>query len=772
MEASLSRPSELGRVRETLRPCRDRLHDRFFAAGHLRKGLSVIVVLAACGRQDAPPRWIAPDASALDTVDATVDAHGASTNASSNAVLAWADAIRVGRWTEAAAGVFALPTSEQGKPEIRLAKARVQLAQGLSAEALRSLDKLEDELPLLRDLVANMRARAELAVGPYDRAAEHFASRRDITSWILAAEAWDKAKEGAKARAAWDRVIHAPNRTRAQEERARFRRMQMTRLKDGDPAAASDARWLTTNALDDKVFSEAAELLEKLSPPKLLTADELLVRARVLADAMRSDEAVRAIERAATRTTAQGKAIPATDLCRARAEAYWKARSRYSEAALAYRQCANVSGSHVAEVLFLSARAFSRADRDADALAAFQAVIQRHPKTIWADQAEFHVARTHALAGRWKDAAFAFDEYIKRWPNGKEQREAQRYRAIAHLMSHNDRKARKLLEDLAGGVQDSVTAARWTNLAALAALRDGDRLHALARWAEVARSHPLSYPALIARARLKENGAPVPLAIEPAESSTLEPIAIELPPPADMLHRIGLDSEAEELLRERETTIISKWPTRRTDALCAAYAMLEGGKRRYQISRQVPQQLLTTAPGEKNRAAWDCVFPRPYSGIVQSAAEAARIEPNLVWSVMRQESGFDPKVVSPARAVGLMQLLPETARATAARARMLHDDSMLTSPAQSIALGSLYLREMLDKLGDNVALAAAAYNAGPQAIQRWLARAKGETLDVFVEAIPFVETRGYVGRVLGNLARYAYMSGGEAAVPVIGLELN
>ncbi len=739
-------------------------------------GLFVVAAaLAACGRQEASLRSTAPavDASGAENVDASADPAAGSTADSERAsALAWPDAIRVGRWSDAAEAIAALPKSEQAKPEVRLARARVLLALRKPADAIPALEKLDDELPLLRDLVAKMRAQAQLEVGPYDKAAEHFASRRDVGSWILAAEAWEKASDGPKARAAWDRVVGASGRTRAQEERARFRRMQITRLKEGDPAAAIDAKWLATNALDDKVFSEAAELLEKLRPPKLLTADELLVRARVLADAMRSDDALRAVERAGTRVTADGKNIPAIDLCRAKAESYWKARTRYPEAAIAYRQCANMGGPRAVEDLFLSARAFSRADRDTDALPVFQSVIQKHGKTVWADQAEFHLARAHALAGRWKDAAFALDEYAKHWPRGKEKREADRYRALAHLMIRNDKKARKLLEDLAGGAEDAVTAARWTNLAALAALRDGDKLHALARWAEVARSRPLSYPALVARARLKENGGTIPPAIDPAESGALDPIAIELPPPTDMLHRIGFDGEAEEMLREREPTVVAKWPTRGTDALCAAYAMLDRGKRRYQISLQVPQQLLMTAPGGKNRSAWECVFPRPYDATVRTAASAARIEPNLVWSVMRQESAFDPDAVSPARAVGLMQILPETARATAATAKIPHDDSKLTSPAQSITLGSLYLREMRDLLGDNVVLAVAAYNAGPEAIQRWLSHAKGETLDVFVEAIPFVETRGYVARVLGNLARYGYMNAGESGVPELGLELK
>jgi soluble lytic murein transglycosylase len=82
------------------------------------------------------------------------------------------------------------------------------------------------------------------------------------------------------------------------------------------------------------------------------------------------------------------------------------------------------------------------------------------------------------------------------------------------------------------------------------------------------------------------------------------------------------------------------------------------------------------------------------------------------------------------------------------------------------------MRELLEKLGGNVALAAGAYNAGPEAITRWQSHARGETLDVFVETIPFLETRGYVVRVMGNLARYGYMERGEAGVPAITLDLR
>jgi soluble lytic murein transglycosylase len=330
-----------------------------------------------------------------------------------------------------------------------------------------------------------------------------------------------------------------------------------------------------------------------------------------------------------------------------------------------------------------------------------------------------------------------------------------------------------MLEDLAGGADDSIGQARWQNLAALAALRDGDRTHAVARWSDVARSRPLSWPALVARARLTAERASLPVTIDPPETAEPQPpLVVELPPPVDVLHRIGLDGDAEEALRDRENVVVASAPGRGTEALCTAYAMLDRGKRRYQISLQIPTALLASAPGPRNRWAWDCTYPRPHKGSVHSREATSKLPPDLLWAVMRQESAFDEEVVSPARAVGLLQLMPETAKTVASGAGLLHEESWLARADHNVALGALYMRDLLDKLGGSMPLAVGAYNAGPEAIQRWQLRAKGETLDIFVETIPFLETRGYVVRVMGNLARYGYMERGETGVPTVTLDMK
>jgi soluble lytic murein transglycosylase len=118
-----------------------------------------------------------------------------------------------------------------------------------------------------------------------------------------------------------------------------------------------------------------------------------------------------------------------------------------------------------------------------------------------------------------------------------------------------------------------------------------------------------------------------------------------------------------------------------------------------------------------------------------------------------------------------MQLLPDTARRIAAETGAPFDEKLLATATVNLDLGGRYLAKMLRAFGGSVPIAAAAYNAGPQAVGRWLSRMRGVDLDVWVAMIPYDETRTYVSRVVGNLARYGYLEGGEKGVPPIDLVL-
>ena len=144
---------------------------------------------------------------------------------------------------------------------------------------------------------------------------------------------------------------------------------------------------------------------------------------------------------------------------------------------------------------------------------------------------------------------------------------------------------------------------------------------------------------------------------------------------------------------------------------------------------------------------YELLYPRPYDAEVRRASELTGLPVALIYAIIRQESLYRADAASSANALGLMQLLPSTAQATARRAGLPKPTrSSLLQPSNNVPLGSSYLRYLLDRTGDQWPVAIASYNAGPGAARRWLAPAPVET-DVWVENIPFNETRAYVQRV-------------------------
>ncbi len=155
---------------------------------------------------------------------------------------------------------------------------------------------------------------------------------------------------------------------------------------------------------------------------------------------------------------------------------------------------------------------------------------------------------------------------------------------------------------------------------------------------------------------------------------------------------------------------------------------------------------------------WDDLelrFPMAYARLVERNAKRHGIEKAWVFAVMRQESAFMDDARSHAGAMGLMQLMPATARSVARQIlkRKPPRRHELMEPDINIALGSAYLKQMKGELGDSAVLATAAYNAGPHRVVRWL---PDRTLpaDVWIELVPFDETRGYLRRVLAYTVIY------------------
>jgi soluble lytic murein transglycosylase len=155
---------------------------------------------------------------------------------------------------------------------------------------------------------------------------------------------------------------------------------------------------------------------------------------------------------------------------------------------------------------------------------------------------------------------------------------------------------------------------------------------------------------------------------------------------------------------------------------------------------------------------WDDLplrYPRPYATEVAKASALTQVPGDWIFSVMRQESLFRKDATSRADARGLMQLLPATATAVAHRWHLspLRRDALF-DPSAAIPLGAAYLKDLLDRYRGELALTLAAYNAGPPAVARWLPN-RSMDADIWVENIPYNETRNYVQRVLEHLVAYS-----------------
>ncbi len=159
-------------------------------------------------------------------------------------------------------------------------------------------------------------------------------------------------------------------------------------------------------------------------------------------------------------------------------------------------------------------------------------------------------------------------------------------------------------------------------------------------------------------------------------------------------------------------------------------------------------------------AGWRVSFASPWRDVVDASANKYGVPASFIYAIMRTESGFDPRAVSVAGAQGLLQLLPSAARGSAGLAgRPLEDARRIFEPEVAIDLGTALLAAGRREFG-SLALSAAAYNGGARNVAGWLAQKQDLEVELFIESIPFKETRDYVKRVLAAEATYRALDGG------------
>ncbi|MBI4540919.1 MAG: transglycosylase SLT domain-containing protein [Gemmatimonadetes bacterium] len=531
-------------------------------------------------------------------------------------------------------------------------------------------------------------------------------------------------------------------------------RVAELRLAGGDTAAAREALRQTVDAAPlSTSATEAARMLEAL---RGASAEERLRAGRIYIQNGNVRRGVTALD--AYLRLGLGSAEERAAVRLEAGQALFRAR-RYADAERRLLALAeeDAPAAVAAEALLLVGRARQRLGRVTAARRMYERTVERFPRERAAAEALFLLADLEHDAGRL-DSAGAY------------------YRRVIDAGSDPERAAESAMR--LGGltfIGGDYAAALEIFDGYRATHTSGPRYQQASYWAARVYSQ-LGEPAL-ARQRLQDAWQEEPASyygVQAAElmgdlewMATLRPAPVSDPRAEtrvtgafarlELLDELDLeDAVAYELER------LKRYFAREDGGL---YAFAEG----FHTRGRVAEGILLGREIRRLEGAWNerllrIVYPFPYREEILGASSERGLDPYLVAGLIRQESMFNPGAVSPAGAVGLMQIRPSTGRALARRAGIKRfQPSLLRRPQENIRLGTLFLADLLRRYDGRLADALAAYNAGPRRLARWRSHPEYQDEELFAERIPFAETRAYVKVVRQNARLYAALYGARPA---------
>ncbi len=401
--------------------------------------------------------------------------------------------------------------------------------------------------------------------------------------------------------------------------------------------------------------------------------------------------------------------------------------------------------------------------RNRDDVATQQSLVDqmrtRFPRSPWLAEALFSSGNMYMLAHDYPRAVAYYSDLAQRFPQHKTAAAAH-WRAswLYYRQGQLDEAGRMFDEQIRLFPSAPETAAALYWRARIDETR-GNKAQAAARYRAIVRAYDHFFYAQMARQRLQVLGS-LPPVVDPDldrfRAPDVPPLDDSFPEDSDHLARARVLANAglnEYIPREIAADPDSgSWSALAEAQIYASYGdnyhAMRALKRALPFAASAP---IASIP----LAYWRILFPEPYWDTIKAESAKNGLDPYLVASLIRQESEFNPTVVSYANAWGLMQLLPAAGKAMAREEGMAHfDTSQLLDPETNIRLGTRYLRHSIEHFDGVPEYALAAYNAGDGRVADWKANGPYSGIDEFVESIPFAQTREYVQSILRNVETY------------------
>lgn len=680
-----------------------------------------------------------------------------------------------GNWASAAAAFDrACEESWPLVPYARLASAQAHARIGKGGEALLRLTGMADELPIRS---AARLLEAEILAARGDRASaipiwrDELSERKRPSGWpaiaVDLAEALldtDEPHHAEEAASLARRVIVEAPTTTAASRAVAVQRRALVKLPE------------SRNFPTLKV-SKLGEVAAPLSPVEHVARASALSSAGRRSDALKTVEAVLSMpaSRLDDEALCRGNLLRAQILYRQRERA--KASDVYG---VAIDRCQRFPDAY-ADALFGGGRAAAAVNRCEVAMRRYERVERELPSHSYADDARMRGALCALEIGDGERHAKMLATIADDYPRGDMASDGL-FKLALHRMVEGDWEEAVALLDRSIAIfspdRRYWRAGRAEYFRAKALAKLGHEDVAKSEWAKLIRDYPLSYYMLKSYARISESDPEIAkqlldaaIANEPRGPFELADLPIFHGQGFARIVELVRAGEIEAARREVQAMDLVGGDTP-PDVLWAVsliYARTGSAQLAHMLPRGVLKDWLEHYPVGKWRAAWELAYPRPYSDLVERESEKSGITTSLAYAVMRDESAFDSAAVSPARAYGLMQLIVPTAKSVGKKIGLSPDATSLKNPEVNIALGCRFLADLQSRFSNNPALAIPSYNAGPGAPIRWISSRKVDDFDLWVEQIPFEETRKYTQRVLTSYAAYLFLYEREKVADVLSL---